>query len=74
MMFVYHYVIIPFHPQYLPRHAHCKVEGAEVEGAVGQNQQVFSTIGVGWKWHFFDDYDVIVQQRKVGCTLNLAEW
>ena len=21
MMFVYHYVIIPFHPQYLPRHA-----------------------------------------------------
>ena len=21
MMFVYHYVIIPFHPQYLPKHA-----------------------------------------------------
>ena len=21
MMFVYHYVTIPFHPQYLPRHA-----------------------------------------------------
>ena len=50
-------------------------------------QQMFSSIGeaehvelkVG---HFkkvlemalFDDYDVIIQQRKVSCTLNLAEW
>ena len=43
MMFVYHYVIIPFHPQYLPRHAHCKVEGAEVEGAVARNIPFSST-------------------------------
>ena len=48
MMFVYHYVIIPFHPQYLPRHAHCKVEGAEVEGAVFQNYQVFSTCAISY--------------------------
>ena len=30
MMFVYHYVIIPFHPQYLPRHA---PQGAGCQGA-----------------------------------------
>ena len=27
-----------------------------------------------WKLHFFDDYNVIIQQRKVFYTLNLAEW
>ena len=29
-MFVYHYVIIPFHTQYLPRHA---PQGAGIQGA-----------------------------------------
>ena len=28
-MFVYHYVIIPFHPQYLPRHA---PQGGGIQG------------------------------------------
>ena len=28
---------------------------------------------VGWKWHFFDNYDVIIQQQKVGNALNLEE-
>ena len=27
-----------------------------------------------WKWNLFDNYDVIIQQRKVGYTLDLAEW
>ena len=28
----------------------------------------------GWKWHFFDNNDFIIQQQKVGYALNLAEW
>ena len=31
-------------------------------------------IGLGWKWHFFDYYDVIIQQQNVDNALNLAEW
>ena len=31
-------------------------------------------IGLGWKWHFFDNYDVIIRQQNVGKALNLAEW
>ena len=34
MMFVYHYVIIPFHPQYLPDMP-LREEGAKEEGASG---------------------------------------
>ena len=33
MMFVYHYVIIPFHPQYLPRHAPLILQGAGCQRA-----------------------------------------
>ena len=33
MMSVYHYVIIPFHPQYLPRHAPLILQGAGSQGA-----------------------------------------
>ena len=25
-----------------------------------------------WKWHFCDDYDVIIQQHKVGYISNMA--
>ena len=31
MMFVYHYVIIPFHPQYLPRHAPLILESGGIQ-------------------------------------------
>ena len=34
MMFVYHYVIIPFNPQYLPKHAPLILQGAKEQGAV----------------------------------------
>ena len=30
-------------------------------------------IGLGWKWHFFDNYDVIIK-KKVGNALNVAKW
>ena len=33
MMFVYHYVIIPFHPQYLNRKAPLILQGAGSQGA-----------------------------------------
>ena len=33
MMFVYHYLIIPFHPQYLPRHAPLILQGAGCQRA-----------------------------------------
>ena len=33
MMFVYYYVIIPFHPQYLPRHAPLILQGAGCQRA-----------------------------------------
>ena len=41
MMFVYHYVIIPFHTQYLSRHAP-QGGGAKEEGAVSQNYPLSS--------------------------------
>ena len=52
MMFVYHYVIIPFHPQYLPKHAPLILpgEGAKEEGAVAQNRPIFSTV-ILWTLH-----------------------
>ena len=32
MMFVYHYVIIPCHPQYLPRHAPLILQSGGIQG------------------------------------------
>ena len=32
MMFVYHYVIIPFHPQYLPRYAPLILQSGGIQG------------------------------------------
>ena len=46
MMFVYHYVIIPFHPQYLPRHA---PQGAGIQGA---------GIGVPKPFNFLYSYEM----------------
>ena len=31
MIFVYHYVIIPFNPQYLPKHAPLILQGVEIQ-------------------------------------------
>ena len=40
MMFVYHYVIIPFQPQYLPRHAP-QGEGIQGGGIGGPKPTLF---------------------------------
>ena len=44
MMFVYHYVIIPFHPQYLPRHAPSNInreQGSKEQGSVDTEPATF---------------------------------
>ena len=47
MMFVYHYLILPVHPQYLPRHAPLILQGRRVQKRkvlLSQNPNSYTTL------------------------------
>ena len=76
MMFVYHYVIIPFHPQYLPRHTPLILQGGGCQRGGCQRG--------GGRWHRTPKFSLllltlsnmqslILQQGKVSEVLPKGE-
>ena len=61
MMFVCHYVIIPFHPQYLPRHA---LQGAGCQGAGCRGAKRLSFLYLGQMLHSVGLYQHAKIQKK----------